>query len=523
MTPQQTLTQLNELRLTGMAEQLCYQFDPPNTYDELGFIERLSLLVNHEATVRDNRKVTRLLKQAKLRYRAQADDIDYRTRRGLHKDTVAQLLALDGVNKSRNVIIQGPTGTGKTFLACVLGQAACEHGISTKYIRASRLFEAMTLSHGDGSYTKLLAQIAKIKLLIIDDWGLDTLRACRIINRIREIIWADSSQPAILSKRHQSQLFLTLDSLVSSEHPYRKLDELLCFGALSKPFSKIYATRGPKGRGVEFGLRALVLQFMEDLSDREMERYLSENLAAKWFCDSGLEQSTPDHSYFGDFRSRIGTRGMMNLFDRVRSGLVSMGLVREVFTFVDASQLVSKLTTWDDRDKAIKMGLEEFNNKTVDKVAADKQARFGCKGNSKYWYGYKEHASVDMQSGLINKIAATSAEVTDASGLKHVCPKSGAVYADKGYCVSPAKTTLRRNGCHDATIKKNNMHGKNRDKDRWISKIRSPYERVFAHRNKRVRYKGLAKVQFQVGIRGLCFNLKRLMALGVERVELVPA
>ncbi len=356
-----------------------------------------------------------------------------------------------------------------------------------------------------------------MKLATLPRW------ACRIINRIREIIWANSSQPAILSKRHQSQLFLTLDSLVSSEHPYRKLDELLCFGALSKPFSKIYATRGPKGRGVEFGLRALVLQFMEDLSDREMERYLSENLAAKWFCDSGLEQSTPDHSYFGDFRSRIGTRGMMNLFDRVRSGLVSMGLVREVFTFVDASQLVSKLTTWDDRDKAIKMGLEEFNNKTVDKVAADKQARFGCKGNSKYWYGYKEHASVDMQSGLINKIAATSAEVTDASGLKHVCPKSGAVYADKGYCVSPAKTTLRRNGCHDATIKKNNMHGKNRDKDRWISKIRSPYERVFAHRNKRVRYKGLAKVQFQVGIRGLCFNLKRLMALGVERVELVPA
>ena len=175
MTPQQTLTQLNELRLTGMAEQLSYQFDQPNTYDELGFIERLSLLVNHEASTRDNRKVTRLLRQAKLRYSGQASDIDYRAKRGLHKDTVAQLLNLDWINKSRNVLIQGPTGTGKTFLACVLGQAACEHGISTKYIRASRLFEALTLSHGDGSYTKLLAQIAKVKLLIIDDWGLDTL------------------------------------------------------------------------------------------------------------------------------------------------------------------------------------------------------------------------------------------------------------------------------------------------------------------------------------------------------------
>ena len=76
--------------------------------------------------------------------------------------------------------------------------------------------------------------------------------------------------------------------------------------------------------------------------------------------------------------------------------------------------------------------MEKFNNETASLVAADKQARFGCKGNNKFWYGYKEHASVDMQSGLINKIAATSADVTDAQGLEKVCPKSGAVYADKG-------------------------------------------------------------------------------------------
>lgn len=326
-----------------------------------------------------------------------------------------------------------------------------------------------------------------------------------------------------MNKRHQTELLLTLDSLVGTGHPYRKLDELLCLKSLSQPFSNIFSTRGPKGRGVEFGLRTLVLQFMEDLSDREMQRYLSENLAAKWFCSLGLGQNTPDHSYFGDFRSRIGTEGLMDIFSQVRESLRSMGLIREVFTFVDASQLISKLTTWDDRDKAIKAGLEKFNNETAGKVAADPQARFGCKGNNKFWYGYKEHASVDMQSGLINKIAATSAEVTDAQGLEHVCPKSGAVYADKGYCVSPAKITLKRNGCHNATIKKNNMRGKNRDKDRWISGIRSPYERVFAHRNKRVRYKGLKKVQFQVGIRALCFNLKRLMVLGVERIELTPA
>ena len=277
-----------------------------------------------------------------------------------------------------------------------------------------------------------------------------------------------------MSKRTQSQLFLTLDSLLGSDHPYRKLDELLCFRTLSKPLSNLYGTRGPKGRGVEYGLRSLVLQFIEDLSDREMERYLSENLAAKWFINCGLGDGTPDHSYFGDFRSRLGTKGLMDLFASVRTSLVSMGLIREVFTFVDASQLVSKLTTWDDRDKAIKAGLDKFNNQTASQVGVDKQARFGCKGNNKFWYGYKEHASVDMQSGLINKIAATSAEVTDAQGLENVCPKSGAVYADKGYCVSPAKITLKRNGCHDATIKKNNMVG-TRTKTKTVGSV------AFAH------------------------------------------
>lgn len=302
-----------------------------------------------------------------------------------------------------------------------------------------------------------------------------------------------------MSKRHQHSLFLNLESLVPEDHPYRHLDQVLSFTELCAPYQNLYSIRGPKERGVEFGLRALVLQFIEGLSDREMERYLQENNAGKWFCDLALGEKSPDHSYFGDFRKRLGTTRLMGIFSQVRDSLKNMGLIREVFTFVDASQLVSKLTTWDDRDKAIKAKLEKFNNETVAKVAADKQARFGCKGNNKFWFGYKEHVSVDRQSGLINKVAATSAEVTDAEGLSHVCPNGGAVFGDKGFCVDPAQRTLKGKGCHDATIKKNNMKGKDHRKDGWLSAMRSPYERVFAHRNKRVRYRGLEKVQFQVG------------------------
>jgi IS5 family transposase len=86
--------------------------------------------------------------------------------------------------------------------------------------------------------------------------------------------------------------------------------------------------------------------------------------------------------------------------------------------------------------------------------------------------------------------------------------------------LNPVKTTLKRKGCHDATIKKNNMQEKNRNKDRWLSAIRAPYERVFAHRNKKVRYRAWVKVQFQVGVRALVFNLKRLMVRGIDRITL---
>ncbi len=170
---------------------------------------------------------------------------------------------------------------------------------------------------------------------------------------------------------------------------------------------------------------------MEDLSDREMERYLQENLACKWFFDMNLGEKAPDHSYFGDFRKRLGTGRLMDIFSQVRNSLRGMGLIREIFTFVDASQ-------------SIKQGLEQFNNETAGKVAMDKHAHFGCKGKNTYWFGYKEPVSVDMQSGLINKVAAISAGVTDAHGFQHVCPNGGAVYADKGHGLNPVKITLKR-------------------------------------------------------------------------------
>ena len=154
-------------------------------------------------------------------------------------------------------------------------------------------------------------------------------------------------------------------------------------------------------------------------------------------------------------------------------------------------------------------------------MSYDPQAKIGCKGKNKFGYGFKKHISVDMQSGLINKIAITPAHVTDGHGLKHVCPEQGAVYADKAYCTRTGKKYAARRGCHLAAIKKNNMKDKNKDQDRWYSKIRSPYERVFSKQNKRVRYRGIEKNQYSAFMEAICFNLKRLIVIAPPELCLV--
>jgi len=147
------------------------------------------------------------------------------------------------------------------------------------------------------------------------------------------------------------------------------------------------------------------------------------------------------------------------------------------------------------------------------KVARDQDARIGCKGGNKFWYGYKKHISIDMQSGLINKVSITPANVTDAKGLALVCPDSGAVYADKAYSTCDAQETATINDVALRAIKKNNMKDKNRDLDRWLTKIRAPYERVFAQDNKRARYVGIVKNQFAQLMNAIAFNFKRLSVL----------
>lgn len=171
MLNNQTVQTLRSLKLTGMAEGLEQQQAQPSTHEELGFDERLALLVDREATYRNNNKVTRLLRVAKLKLQANPEDIDYRHPRGLQKSQLADLLSSHWIHQHHNVLITGPTGCGKTYLGCVLATQACRHGLSVRYFRTSRLLETLNIAHGDGRFTKLITQLAKTDLLILDDWG----------------------------------------------------------------------------------------------------------------------------------------------------------------------------------------------------------------------------------------------------------------------------------------------------------------------------------------------------------------
>lgn len=169
-----TLEKLQALRLVGMAKALQEQMQMPQI-GELAFEERLGLLVDRETTYRENRRLLTRLRKAKLRYNASFEDIDLRSPRGLDRSLILQLGKCQWIKEHLNCLIIGPTGTGKTYLACALGQKACREGYTTVYARLPRLFPELALAKGDGRYGRLLSALAKTDLLILDDWGLSKL------------------------------------------------------------------------------------------------------------------------------------------------------------------------------------------------------------------------------------------------------------------------------------------------------------------------------------------------------------
>lgn len=166
------IQQLRTLKLDGMALALLEQQEQPNSRD-LSFEERLTLLVDRERACRDTRGLQRRLSAARLKLNASVEDVDLKHPRGLDTRLLRTLQGGQWITERRGVIITGPTGVGKTYLGCALAHQACRQGFTALYAQTGRLLQELIVARGDGRYLKLLTSIARINVLILDDWGLD--------------------------------------------------------------------------------------------------------------------------------------------------------------------------------------------------------------------------------------------------------------------------------------------------------------------------------------------------------------
>jgi DNA replication protein DnaC len=201
MLDEPTREKLLELRLLAFAAAWEQQRREPEV-QRLDFDERLGLLVDAEWLDRQNKRLTRNLREAKLRLgQACVEDIDFSPARQLDKRRIRELATGRWIAEHHNVVLTGPTGVGKTFVACALAQQACRQGYRALYRRASRLFDELTLARADGSYPRLLAKIARIDVLVFDDWGLTPANETERRDLLEVIEDRDGTRSTILTSQ----------------------------------------------------------------------------------------------------------------------------------------------------------------------------------------------------------------------------------------------------------------------------------------------------------------------------------
>jgi len=162
------------MTLLGMADGFKEQLQQPS-FQDLSFDQRFGMLVDSQWTWKENKRLKRLLKEAKLKLQASVEDIDYKTSRGIEKSVLINLTSCNWIRNHQNLLISGPTGVGKTFLACALAQKACREGFRTLYLRMPQFFYQIALARADGTYGNLMKKFSKTHLLVLDDLGLTSL------------------------------------------------------------------------------------------------------------------------------------------------------------------------------------------------------------------------------------------------------------------------------------------------------------------------------------------------------------
>ena len=359
----------------------------------------------------------------------------------------------------------------------------------------------------------------------------------------------------MLTNENKDQLTLhgdILNASVKPNHVYRRILNIVDFTGLCKPLESCYSKdSGIAGYPIETALKSIILQQLEDLSDREMEGFLQENLAAKLFCGFALLEHTPDHSFFGRVRKRFGTEKIALVFNNMVTQLHNQNVFSQAFTFIDSTVITAKLSIWEERDKLLADKTPKILNKLQEKLpsldltgnikestsseeikttnqniseyAIDKDAKIGRKGKDNFWYGYKTHIAVEGKSGLITAIEVTSANILDhnVAVLEKLLPEKGMILADRGYDTNAVEDKLKEKGLTSGIRKKKIRKDRNPDRDRWLGRLRSPFEWVFRYFDKVAPYRGLQKVKLHQVLGCIALNLKRLTK--ISETPLFPA
>jgi DNA replication protein DnaC len=208
MLKQQSIDTLHRLKLLGMIAGLREQEGNPE-FRSLDFEERLGLLIDREALEQENRLMASRLRKAKLRQNASIEDLDFRAARGLHRSQILDLASCAWIRAHENLLIIGPTGVGKTYLACGLAHKACREGFSSSYQRLGRLLQELAIARGEGRYLRFLKTVTKAEVLILDDWGLEMLEKDQRLDLLE-----------IFEERHgQKSTIITSQQPVENWHP----------------------------------------------------------------------------------------------------------------------------------------------------------------------------------------------------------------------------------------------------------------------------------------------------------------
>lgn len=300
--------------------------------------------------------------------------------------------------------------------------------------------------------------------------------------------------------------------------------------------AELWPDDGRYGYELEKVVAVVLIMFLYDKSLREMEDLLRHHYGFRYVCRFELGEETPDYSTISKWLSKLekGEDRVEKAFRRAVDRLRGRREVELLRVFIDSSKMRAMVDTWKVRDRMV-AELEtrddevtdmecgenaegSVDNTNVAQYSTDPDARYGCKGEGEYWLGYKRNVAVCMETGLIVNHDVRQANVHDSKTLmvlvKDLPPCE--VYADKGYCSRKVEGELESLGCRSMIIKRDNMKDKDRERDKMISKLRAPFERVFRWLPNVTRYRGLVKNRVIGFFQALAYNVRVVVRKSVS-------